>query len=79
MKKVLFSTIALVAFSFAGMANNEGKEVVLDPKCDNIARDTYYIWYGNGFSDEVARQKAKEAKDSCEAELKKKKEISTAE
>ena len=27
MKKFIFSAVALVAFSFAGMANNEGKEV----------------------------------------------------
>lgn len=32
MKKLMFSAIALVAFSFAGMANNEVKEEKVDLK-----------------------------------------------
>jgi len=43
---------------------------VLTEKCDNMAKDTYAIWYKQGFSDETCRAKAKAAKDACENELK---------
>jgi hypothetical protein len=69
MKKLVFSAVALVAFTFAGMANNNISVENLDPKCDNIAHDTYYIWIGNGFSEDTARKKAEEAKADCEKEL----------
>lgn len=34
---MVFSAVALVAFSFAGMANNEVKEVVLKKDCHEVA------------------------------------------
>jgi hypothetical protein len=77
MKKLLFSAVALVAFSSVSMGNTLNLEsnkliVALSPACDAIAYDTYHTWYGNGFSDEVARAKAKTAKTECLAEEKKK-------
>jgi|GEM_PF-5943002 len=79
MKKFMFSAIAMMAFSVGSMANtleSENKTLILSNVCDSIAHDTYHIWQGNGFEDEVARAKAKEAKDACEEELKKKKNTS---
>lgn len=53
-----------------GIANanteKEKSKLLISNVCDEIAYDTYNIWYGRGFSDEVARKKGKEAKDSCE-------------
>ncbi|MBF6641307.1 hypothetical protein IVB69_07430 [Flavobacterium sp. J49] len=74
MKKLFFSAVALVAFSSVSMANTVEKEteslkIVVSTVCDSIAYDTYHTWYGNGFSDEVAREKAKQAKADCEKEL----------
>jgi DNA topoisomerase IB len=59
------------------MANKEidsSNQIILvdSDACDAIAYDTYHTWYGNGFSDEVAREKALAAKKDCEALQKKK-------
>lgn len=68
MKKFIFSAVALVAFSFAGMASEveiNQESFILNSRCNSIAHDTYHTWIGNGFSDEVARAKANEAKAAC--------------
>lgn len=70
MKKFMFTTIAMIAFMGIANANTEkekNSKTLTSNVCDEIAYDTYNIWYGRGFSDEVARKKAKEAKDSCES------------
>jgi hypothetical protein len=49
--------------------NNGNKQIVilLSKTCDAIAYDTFQIWYGRGFSDEVSREKANTAKSDCES------------
>ena len=75
MKKLFCTAIAMIAFSSVSMANTaekDNKSIILiaaSNVCDSIAYDTYHVWYGNGFSDEVAREKAKQAKADCEKEL----------
>lgn len=67
MKKFLFSAVALVAFSFAGIANNEAKEVeskelkkeIKESRkdvgdCDAYKTIVYIGAVGAGFSHEVA-------------------------
>ncbi len=69
MKKLIFTAIAMIAFIGIANANTEkekNSKLLISNVCDEIAYDTYNIWYGRGFSDEVARKKAKEAKDNCE-------------
>lgn len=70
MKKLFFTAIALVAFSGVSMANIAEKEtklvkVLVSGVCDEIAYDTYWVWYSRGFGDEFSRAKANAAKAEC--------------
>jgi opacity protein-like surface antigen len=71
MKKLVFTALAAVAFSGVAMANDlavkEKAAIVLSADCDGIAHDTYYIWYGRGYSEQESREKARAAKADCEA------------
>lgn len=76
MKKLMFTAIALVAFSGISMASTVEKKVesksmeFVSDVCDEIAYDTYYIWVNRGFGEELARTKAREAKADCKKILK---------
>jgi hypothetical protein len=86
MKKLLFSTMAVLAFSVSGMANTVELEELIKSEssmaltikaidCDKVASDVWWSWWGNGFSAETADAKKAQAKKDCEdekAELKKK-------
>lgn len=77
MKKFMFSAVALIAFSFAGMANTGGEEklemkkLILEIDCDKVAKDVWWAWWGNGASAAVADVKKAEAKKACEDDKKK--------
>ena len=71
MKKLMFTAIALVAFSGISMASTvevkvkSNLMVLVGDVCDEIAYDTYYIWVSRGFGEEFSREKAREAKAAC--------------
>lgn len=70
---MVFSAVALVAFSFAGMANNEVKEeketetqeVLLKKSCASVYLDTYQAAVDNGANDQQAANVAWAAYSSC--------------
>lgn len=79
MKKFLFSAVALTAFSFSSMANNEVKEkptqkqveeskteVVLKLNvCDQLAANVYNQGINNGLSSEQAYNNSSNAYNDC--------------
>ena len=75
MKKLMFSAVALVAFSFASMANNEVKEVEVKEtkkevvkrlgKCDLLSADVYDAYIAGGATVEYAHDKSIEAYQNC--------------
>lgn len=71
MKKLMFTAIALVAFSGISMASTvevkveSNLMVLVGDVCDEIAYDTYYIWVSRGFGEEISREKSREAKAAC--------------
>lgn len=73
MKKFLFSAVALVAFSFAGMANNEVKEVEVKEtkqvkklgKCDQLANDVMDAYEANDYTPEEAYEYGLAAYKDC--------------
>ena len=70
---MVFSVVALVAFSFAGMANNEVKEekvetkqVVLKlSKCDQLANDVMDAYEANDYTVEEAYEYGLAAYKDC--------------
>ena len=71
MKKMIFSAVALVAFSFAGMANEieekkvEAKVEYTETGCHNVYLDTYQSAIDNGANETQAGKVAWDAYKSC--------------
>lgn len=71
MKKVFFSAVALVAFSFAGMANEvvekkvESKVESTQTGCHNVYLETYQSAIDNGANETQAGKVAWDAYKSC--------------
>lgn len=70
MKKMIFSAVALVAFSFAGMANEIEETKVENVEttstgCHSVYLDTYQAAIDNGASDSQAANVAWAAYKSC--------------
>jgi hypothetical protein len=70
MQKMIFSAVALVAFSFAGMANEiEEKKVekveTTNTGCHSVYLDTYQSAIDNGANDRQAGNVAWAAYKSC--------------
>jgi translation initiation factor 2 alpha subunit (eIF-2alpha) len=82
MKKMIFSAVALVAFSFAGMANELKEEKVETNKkviakslmttdCNKLANDTMDVYEAAGWSVEEAYEKGLEVYNVCIGKTKK--------
>ena len=81
MKKFMFSAVALVAFSFAGMANETIEKVETNKKviakslmttdCDKLANDTMDVYEAAGWSVEEAYEKGLEVYNVCIGKTKK--------
>lgn len=79
MKKVFFSAVALVAFSFAGMANEieekkvEVKKVEVETlkgdNCSTIRTLAYNLWISEGYSTQYAVIASNIAYNNCKAML----------
>ena len=84
MKKMIFSAVALVAFSYAGMANeieekkvetllakNESVKATVEVDCDKLANDTMDVYEAAGWSVEEAYEKGLEVYNVCIGKTKK--------
>ena len=84
MQKMIFSAVALVAFSFAGMANeNEEKKVeailakkesvkaTVEVDCDKLANDTMDVYEAAGWSVEEAYEEGLKVYNVCIGKTKK--------
>jgi len=82
MKEMIFSAVALVAFSFAGMANEvkekkgevkatETKKVIASVDCDKLANDTMDVYEAAGWSVQEAYEKGLEVYNVCIGKTKK--------
>ena len=61
----MFSAVALVAFSFAGMANNEVKILIVDPSCDDAMFDAMDWAIEEGFDDQTVANVGNWAYANC--------------
>ena len=70
MKRFFYTTAAVVAFAFSGMANTIELDFEASNQidCDKVAREVWWAWWGNGASAETADRKSQEAKKECEDE-----------
>jgi hypothetical protein len=78
MKKFMFSAVALIAFSFAGMANTGGEEkidqkeleqeVAIRTNCDALANAVMDLYESFGYSVEDAYQYGSDAYHACIAQ-----------
>ncbi|RBA29652.1 hypothetical protein [Flavobacterium tibetense] len=81
MKKMIFSAVVLVAFSFAGMANEINEKVETNRKviaksfmttdCDKLANDTMDVYEAAGWTVEEAYEKGLEVYNVCIGKTKK--------
>jgi hypothetical protein len=65
---MIFSAVALMAFSFAGFANEieEKKELKKELNtCDKVAESTYNLWMTAGASETYAYTKSLSAYKDC--------------
>lgn len=76
---MIFSAVALMAFSVSGMANEvkgevkqpENKKVIASVDCDKLANDTMDVYEAAGWSAEEAYEKGLEVYNVCIGKIKK--------
>ena len=80
MKKFIFSAVALMAFSFAGMANEieEQKTIEDSPECKAAGRAGFEVARDLGASFDVCVAARIKITDACEKAKKKDKDVKAA-